>query len=344
MSLSNVTSNGSLKIEFEDQSTAQYFITKVAYAYIIPTISSISLLLNTVCLIVFIHGKELKGNLYVYFKAKTMAEMLLAFLGLLEIFNYCDKCSTTSLFAHIYLAYLVRGVHDIACTFVGFMEISVVYDRYITIKTKSKINLKLSSWPLIFSSLAISLVINVPCLLKTRVVLIENTTDQYTSMFTEFGESGSYGHYWLANIIHVSCVYCVLLPIFSVALIIEFKKFMKRKSSLISNDANSSNAANEFDAKKNLTSLVLAMSVVFLISRIFLIFTVSYYVYDSFSIPSVELKLYLNFFAYDLNYLITSGLNLFFYINFNRLFKKCLFDLLKNILPNLFFLCRAIRQ
>jgi hypothetical protein len=147
----------------------------------------------------------------------------------------------------------------------------------------------------------------------------------------------------------VSAIYCVLLPVAGGVLIKEFRRFIKRKKSLITNGTmngatNGMMAKSQFDAKKNLTSMVLALTGVFLTSRFILTFAscIRYFMVKLWiTLESAE---FVMFFAYDLNISITNSINLFIYIKFNRAFKKCFVCFFKKLMTTNCFVKKPIQD
>jgi hypothetical protein len=330
-------------VEFEIQnnetSTVPFvFLSHVGYVYIEPISSSICFILNSACLVVFIFGKEMNDKFYLYFKAKTIGEMVVTLLGALAPLNLCEMCSTTtSLFSQIYSLYGVNGLGYVASNFLGFMEVMIVYDRYITVKSNSKINFKINNWIFVGIFLAISIAFTIPFMFEYRIAKVEiaeKNLSFFMLKYTGFGQSKCLYFYRLVNSFLVSAIYCLLLPILSVALCLEFGKFIDKKNAL-TNRANSGNMTNEqFDAKKNLISMVLVLTAIFITSRIVMLLALSYHTYTLLNmIVEIDLNYYLNFFAYDLNYSLTTGVNFFIYIKFNRNFRTSCLDLLQKITP-----------
>jgi hypothetical protein len=311
------------------------FITEIAYVYIMPITGLVCFLLNSLSLLVFSCSKELNDDKhYVYFKAKTIAELMLALLGMLNLLNHCEIGSTTGyLIVQVIIVYgLDAGVANIVSIFLSFMELMIVYDRYITVKGNPKLNSKIKNWTFIVCFLVISIVLNIPFLLERKIILAEsNNARFYTSVRTEFVDRMILFYYWIGYTIFCSCIYVLLLPIACIALVIEFAKFTKRKNAL-TNKPNSAVMTNEqFDAKKNLTSMVLVLVSVFLISRLAIIFNVFYNTYLSLKNLQTLINPTLNFIVYEFDLSITAGVSFFIYIKFNRAFRSGFLSLLRKL-------------
>jgi hypothetical protein len=328
MNSSSHESNGSFTDVNRQLSRSYLFVIQIGYIYIMPVTSSISFVLNSLCLLVFSYGRKMREKHYLYFKAKTTAEILINCFGALSPLSFCDNCLTNgSLFSQIYIVYGMMALCSILASFLGFMEILIVYNRYIILKPDSKLNLKLNGWTFVLIFLAISVTINTPFLLQLRIESIENTTF-FTIVNTELSESKLFHYYWLGSFIFSSLLYCVFLPILGLALIIVLKTFIKANTNAVVTN-------REFEANKSLTSLVLVMTAIFLASRLAQVSSLSYHVYLYINNMNTELNSYLRFFAFDLIFAVVSGINIFLYSKFNIVFRETFLKLFRKI--NKFF-------
>jgi hypothetical protein len=135
-SSANVSSNLNVAINqaLLDLLTAADFFNTTSN-YILTPICSLGFLLNLICLVVFFN-KDMDKKTYFYFKAKTMGELVVMLIGAASTIVLCTSCTSaaSSLMIQIYIAYFTNGTTTIAYTFLGFMELMVVYDRYVIVK------------------------------------------------------------------------------------------------------------------------------------------------------------------------------------------------------------------
>jgi hypothetical protein len=322
--------NGSFAVIKWQPKMSWYFL-HFAYAYIMPVTCSICLLFNVINLVVFnCGGKDMKEKHFIYFKAKTFAETSTIIIGgLMPLAKYQNG---SSLFVNIYQSYLATYILEVAFAFLGFLEVLIVHDRYITLKANSRFNFHFkNNWTVVTICLAISAVTNVPYLFQLRIVPLEANSSLFISIWTEFAGSRFNHYYFLVKTVIINSINCLLLPVASGMLIVEFRKFLKRKQALTSNNTMMTNA--EFNAKKNLTSLVLIFTAVFLLSRLIPVIAMAYAFYENILQIELDFFNYANFFAFDFNYSFTAGLSFFIYFKFNRAFRMSLFSLIKKICP-----------
>jgi hypothetical protein len=321
--------NSVLEIKWEPK--MGWYFRKNAYAYIMPTTCSISLLFNVLNLVVFnCGGKDMKSKHFIYFKAKTIAETSTLIIGsLLPLGNYQDGAS---LFVNIYQSYLSAYISEVAFAFLGFLEVLIVHDRYIHLKENSRLNLHFkNNWTLVAIFFAISVMTNCPHLFATRIVPLAANSSLFTNIYTEFGASRFYNYYNLTKTVILNAINCVLIPVASGMLMVEFRKFMKRKQEMTHNNNTMTNA--EFDARKNLTSLVLVLTAVFLVSRLIPVIVMALAVYEYILKFDIDFFYYAIFFAFDFNYSFTAGLSFFINLKFNRAFRMSLLSLIKKMCP-----------
>jgi hypothetical protein len=309
------------------------YFSQIANTYLLPITSSVCFLLTATNLVVFICGKEMKGEQFFYFRVKTIAEMIFLLLVLLKATELVTTDSQIGrliiLIIHIYGT---NGIHSIMLLFFGFMELLIVHDRYIAVKTDSKLNFKINKWIFIGIFLVISMALNIPHIIQYKIALVEINSTSYYSIdrLVDFGNGDILFYYWIVYSIVSSCIYAVLLPVAGFALVVTFRKFINKKNELKKNRGITNNSSNlnvittdRFNAKKNLTSMVIVLTGVFFISRIIYIFSVCFASYHSMNhLKRPQFSFYLNFFSHDFNFSVTIGANMFIYFKFNRAFRK----------------------
>jgi hypothetical protein len=312
---------------------------QIACTYILPITSSVCLLSTATSLIIFIFGKEVKGEQFFYFRVKTIAEMIFVLFVLLQATDFVHTDSNVGhLIINIIYLYGTCGLHNIILIFLGFMELLIVYDRYIAVKADSKLNLKINKWIFIGIFLAISIALNLPLIIQYKIVLFENNvTSHYAIALIGFRIDilDILYYYSIVYAVVSSCIHAVLLPVAGFALVMAFRKFIDKKNELTNNQTNNNSNLNvltidRFNAKKNLTSMVLVLTSVFLISRFIYIFSICLDVYcskNNFDIS--RFSIYLNFFSHEFNFSVTIGANMFIYFKFNRAFRKSFLSLFR---------------
>jgi hypothetical protein len=334
--------NDSLTIETTSLPMDYFFLINIAYVYLLPITSSICFFFNLLSLIVFICGKEMKNGRYGYFKAKTIAETIFTLVSSLSPLSQVSSSSLVgSLAAQIITVYGVVGACGVVLIFLGFIELLILYDRYITVKPSSKLKLKINHSIFIGIFLAISIAVNIPFFFDSKIILIEyKGTSIYTRELTEFGQSYFLFYYWFVYAFLSNCIYILLIPIAGFGLVFEFGRFVKRKN-VLTNQANNSNnnptnsmTNEQFVAKKNLTTMILVLTGVFLISRTFHMCIVCYHTYVTLKNSDTIINSYLYFFGYQLNFPLTTGLSFIIYIKFNKHFRSSLLSLLKKCSPS----------
>jgi hypothetical protein len=316
---------------------------------------------------------------YFYFKAKTISELVVTFIGAANVINYCTSCtSVASFIIQIQNAYLANGTTTIAYTFLGFMELMVVYDRYVMVKPSSRLNFKVNRWVFVGVFLAVSTVASIPNYVQNEIIAKPNS-QAYQTVSSDFGKSQFNTYYQICYSFGRSLVYCVLLPIIGILLVIEFRKFISKKNLLVTKNtatdlvrspgvsntkatalfksqvgpqsmvstapANSlvvvqvGTGANntkerermEYNAEKNVTSMVIVMTVVFVISRLLQLASQCYNQYLRGINAQTASGLYFMYVAYHLTYYVTTSINFAIYYQYNNAFRKCFVRICKKI-------------
>jgi hypothetical protein len=347
------------------------FVHKIAFIYIVPAIAITGFCLNLLSLIVFLNPK-LKGSIYKYLVTKSLAEIILQTLGATYPILFCSKCPTyLTLGWAILYEYGFNIVIDTIFTYSGLCEIAVVFERLALLSRSSRFDLD-PLW-VIAGMLALSFVPFIPILFSSYIY--ETAPGKYYFEYTEFGRSHTYAWYYgLISVIENVIVFAVLV-LMNIALVNQFKKYLAKRKSLVSNRKSAQNiiALNENkptnlttqnintisnqnplrapsvsntpgridsgsqsaeeDLQKRITIMVIVLSFVFILSKVFQTvhtFLNSYYYYISITKPPVGY--YMFDFTSNIVVYTTSTANFFIYIGFNKPFRECFIEMAKSVL------------
>jgi hypothetical protein len=336
--------------------------TFIGHVFIIPIVSLIGFLLSILCLTV-LFSQKLTGEDYKYLKLKSILHLLALTILCLSPVSQCAICSIAeTLIANLYRIYIMVVTTEIVGMSISLVEVMISYSRLVVLKQKSAsfISIYFKSTILIIIIIAISL--NFPYFFSFQIQPLSPGSYRFRMIRTDFGNSHLYNIYLIClNIIHSTTALSALI-IINICLIIEFKKYISRKSqlttiksinplvsnvaenitkSLIENkskyetDLNNvtlakkneqiGNSKQHVAAENNFTMLIIVSSLIFTFSRtIWFINLILIYLNQMFpGIIPPNLIIYIRF-ASILSLSIYYGSNFFIYISFNRMFKESL--------------------
>jgi hypothetical protein len=364
------------------------FVYNIGYTFIVTIICSFGFFLNSFCLAVFF-CKEFDANTYLYFKAKTLSEIILTGLGSIVAIVSCTTCHVSrSYFSQIYQWLGLGLLTTTAYPFIGFMEMMILNQRYCLLKAESvtgaRRNERKKSLLYISLFLAISIVLSIPqAMSQTISVSGSNSSGEYRMSNNEFGKSALYFYLQAVCAFIIGVVLNIIHILLGLLLVVEFKKFIQKKrnlakvapansirhqknthdsmaskrvnmssqqlsvtkkysflkpsssSSFSSSTLATANSSN-YNAEKNLTSMVITLSILFLTSHIIQFFSIAVSIYNTYKNTNSSFNVYFQLVAYLLTYFATS-INFFIYLKFNREFCKQSKRLLKKVTFGLLF-------
>ena len=315
------------------------FIADIAYPYIITPISSLGFILNLISLLVFFRLLS-NGNIYKFFLIKAITDSILLLIGSFIVYGTCGNCASFQTLGSVIYRHFFSGfINSAMSTFSGFCEILIAVDRIYIVKNK-----KLNSWFYIFFiilSLSISFLIPVPFFFANK---IENIGDsKYILRRTKFGTSIEYTYYLSSVLIILNSFLFSCLVVSNTILLVQFKKYISKKSNLTSilvastesgkskdsrNNYSSNSSKTKDGATKSLTKMVLFLSIFFIITR--LIHSISTILtsinrlkkinFDAFSVIISICSLILNYIMFGSTLIYHSCFNKIFFQSFKRLF------------------------
>jgi hypothetical protein len=357
----NGTSNERVLGDFKHDASmlsALNFVHTIGYSFIISPVSLFGLATNLACLLVFL-SDNMNRQVYIYFRAKTLGEIVITSIGTLIPIGTCRSCFTYNTYhTQIYRFIVNNCLLGIVYTFCGLMEIAIVYDRYLIVKKNSRCLCRASKTLVLAFCAVASTLFTIPQMFSQKIVPTGHTAEgkKYHLVSSDFGKSKAYLHYQIGFSFVRSVIFFHLILLFSVLLVCEFKRYVRKKKILMrttrrkdeqlpSNDmtteffsANSKSLTSrekkrarqrvksvrglENRAHRNVTKMVITLSVIFLISRCVQFLAIAYSVYSFARDQNSAFNIYFSFLSYLLTY-SSSGMHFFIYLKFNRAFRRC---------------------
>ena len=315
--------------------------------FIVPIISCIGFVLNSLCIIVFMGPKFTDRSKFKYVLTKLVLEMIVCLIGssfpnfkLLRLICRYEHFRNTSLANNIFLYQILRLVfnyffHQVLIIWIGLNEVLLTWNRYLILR-KNDLFEKYFIYIVIGCGIGITLYSS-PLLLALKVVPLSNETNLYYLEKSVVGNTALYSFSILTSYVTGNLISSICLIILSVLIVIEFKKFLYlQKCKKIQNKRTYKKLVYKEVSKKKteikMIKMTLIINLLFLIARILGCAEILVYRLLLLGIIRIEI-----FYIYLCNinviavYLIMCS-NIFILINFNNRFYKNLkiFLLLKS--------------
>ena len=281
---------------------------------------------------------------------KSFIEMLLmsfgAFIPLIKCLTCLNKYSCI-LANQIVFNFLT----NIMYLFATLIEIAITLNRYFIIKSNEKLLTKKKDIILVVLFGIVSTVLFIPTFFTFKIEKYsDNNNQEFRLVETDFGISFFFKTYLqCVNFFENILTIFVLIPL-NIIVILEYKKFIRKKRILTQHFATTSLVINELqnekknkilNSEKKFTKMILIITFLFIYIRlvttgveIFVIYNEYVHEIEIFSI----LYVFLNIFIYY-NVYFTFSFNFFIYYYFNKSFRDCFKSIFKRFLC-CFSLCK----
>ncbi|CAH1797538.1 unnamed protein product [Owenia fusiformis] len=235
----------------------------IGYAYVIPIICGIGMLLNALNLIVFTR-KLLKGSTFTYLTANSAVDLLtlsLVFpIGLVR----CGGCATDSdslaAFGKVYEYYIYLPIANMSACASVWITLAVSVERYIYVgyirSAKTLCTVKNARFGIIAIVLG-AICLNTPYFFPYRVDTSDNTVE-----LTEFGQSQNYQAYSWIRISLAKFLPLGAMILTNCLLIYELHQATKRRRAM------STTAAKRQKLQAKITTMLVCMCVLFVICHV----------------------------------------------------------------------------
>lgn len=300
----------------------------IGYMYVIAPICMCGFVLNLTSLIMFFCAK-IGRKWFRYFRAKTMAELLITGVGaLMPMVTECARYN--SYWLQIYRLVVNVAVFNVASTFCGLMQIIIVYDRY-TIMCRAKKQLRLPRPMIITVFLILSVLLAIPAMFVKKIVRVDG--GNFTLVTSE-----SIAYLCFHNIYTFgrSVVFFVLLVICWIKLHRVYKKYMRVQPTQVHplvyhlpvRENSDFKLINKQSIGPNLALMVLTSSWMFLIVTFLQSISHLFSVCEFFLNFNSTQMVYVNFAINTIDF-VSKSVSFFFYFKFNKLFRLCFVRLVK---------------
>jgi hypothetical protein len=286
-----------------------YYVATIGYQYLIPISNLVGLIPNAISLIV-LFNRELKGDMYKYLIAKTMIEMATQISSATTFMISCERCGLILLYStRVIKIVFLHFMNSFCYTMSSIVEIAMSYDRLRIFKINSNYLIKVNFNYLIIVTVSISALLNIPIFFSRSIINIPGTSDKFTDIPSQFGQSAIFTIYVnMLNVIQV-LVPLAALSVLNVLVAIEYRKYIKRQkrlrmtsaapnltsesltsafksnnraknipestknpsnvNNITSNNTNQNSATNSSNSNKKFTSMVLITSSLFALTRLY---------------------------------------------------------------------------
>jgi hypothetical protein len=249
------TSNGSSGNSYSSAESwsirYSYPFVNAAYMYALPVLGLLGLWLSVVCLIVLLHPKLL-GDTYKLLVFKTLVHMFILAITSSSVLGNCLSCSfSISYMVQFYRHYFLIVANQTVVTCIALAEIALAYDRLCILmhnrtssatsnnkrknsNFKFKHIVKVPVKYILVGIIFVSVALNLPYWFAFSVALIDTRAGSiYVLMRSSFGQTAQFSSYVLALALMQSFVTLIVLILMNALVIIEFKRYMRRKSQLL---------------------------------------------------------------------------------------------------------------
>lgn len=312
------------------------YFNKIGYVIVIPIICIIGLILNILCFIVFFGLKE---KIFLYLRVKSLAESFLLLIGAISPFVSCDVCSLKNTYLRAIITLITnKFLLPVVYSLITILEIEIAFNRYFIVKSRDaniliekKDKLKVFGYTIISFSLVLPYLFAHKIEKDDYLFFVEN---EYILNLNDFGKSQFfyYFHTFFILIVYFALNFLsvlIILPL-NVVIIIEFRKFMKKKfeytiSQIIPNNSSRTNPHQNAKIKsRKFTIMIITISFLFMFSRLLEAVVFSFSMYNNYIASIKYFEFYytiLNVFVHANTYIIFS-LNFFIFYWLNSAFKK----------------------
>jgi hypothetical protein len=311
MNSSNVTSLPNF-----DLINAYDFVNNIGYVYMVTAVCSIGVTLNSFCLLVFFKP-DFEASVYLYFRFKTIAEIILTGAGALNAIYSCSKCPLSqTFFAQFYSWMGLVLCTSSSYTFIAFMDTLILYDRFKMIHLENNLTSKLKVKIKSAVCLVISIATALPSALSLEIKSPANN-DQFQLSTSSFGNSRFFFYYQIVYILSRSALFVVFHFIFITLLILKFKRFIRNKIGIVPSSAHV--VQRLYEKEKRLISIVISLACLFLTSRMFQSISIVYNLYLRFANQNNPFSVYFYYATLLFTY-VTASVNFFIHLKFNATF------------------------
>jgi hypothetical protein len=233
---SNRTVTVQTQASFNDDAAIRFFINfylnQIGSLYLTPFVNCCGIILNLIC-ILFLISKELKGNIYKYFIVKTISELLICVLSILFTLSRCATCAFSQTYAGVFyraiiFPYLIGITYNIS----NLTEIAMTYDRLTILKHNSEWFPKVDFKYMTLAIVTYNCLIYVPNLLAVRVSEPTVNSSRIDMTVTALGQTSAYNYYSIV-IRMMSLPYFIILLLFNIFLLIEYRKYNRNRATII---------------------------------------------------------------------------------------------------------------
>lgn len=302
--------------------TIDLFIRQVGFAYVIPATATVGFIFNTISLVVFF-SRQFNTKMYRYLKVKTISDLILTAITSWSIMANCGSCGLNQNFYVVWCKQIFVNLFNIsAYNLSGFVEVAIIYDRYLMLASKSPqgacVRKKLPFRVTIIALVATSLLTGTSSFIAFNVEPIMGKNNSYTLVANSFGTSPAYTLIIGVQVLIVCLVTYIPLIVFSLLFLYEFKQYCRRKVFII-RIFNNQAASNNDEKQANLVRMMMTLIGTYIFNRTLVSFTVIARQILTFYHKNWPLVNILYFVASVLS-MLTSTLNFFIYLKFNRIF------------------------
>jgi len=260
-------------------------VTRIVGHYVIPSICVIGIFLNLICILVLARNKEFNQRMYKLLLFKIVIETLSLLIGVGFNDLICFKDCFSKYSTNYYLRLLYKILRIVAGNFfivATLSEIGLNYDRYLMLKRKDNFFNKMKLRYLFLIYILIGFVLFFPEIFayKYENVPIGNNNASIFD-YSIFGESDIYSYYILVTITTYNFISIVIFTAMNIFLIIEYKKFIKRKTTnvlyriatipqiILGQERNHTIAisCNPKRSEINFTKMILILNIIFVLIR-----------------------------------------------------------------------------
>lgn len=327
-------------------------LTRIIGHYVIPSICAIGVILNLTCITILIKNKEFNLRMYKLLVFKILIETISLLIGLGFNDAICFKDCFSEYSINYYLRIFVLLLRIIAGSlFVSatLSEIGLNYERYLMLKRKINTFNKIELKYLFLVYILIGFAIFFPEIFAYKYENVPKHNNNSIFDYSSFGESDLYSYYMVISITTCNFISIVIFTAMNILLIIEYKKFVKRKSAfyfyritviphiIFGDDRNYNSsmtiAANPKRSEINFTKMILILNIIFVLIRSLNLIMVVLFRKDKLNhVQMLNVSTILTRNIGFLTIFISYTINIFILIKFNRDFKNILFNCLKSVL------------
>ena len=310
-------------------------ITHIIGYYLIPIISAIGFVLNIFCIVNLLNIK-FNQRMYRLLVIKIVFETITCLIGIgfqnVLCFKNCFSTLSSSVFFKT-IGIMARFMGEVSFIGSSLSEIGLNYDRYLILVCKKNWFNQTKIRNVLFVYISIGIIMFIPeCFAYKASNEPKDSNDTFFD-YSDFGKSISFSYYILISLAIGNSTTIISLTIMNVFLILEYKRFIKKKISLvvvyklvvstqITITANKNKALKSKRSDICFTKMIIILNVIFVAVRLSDLISVILFRKDKinqFELNSVTV-LYrdFNFLLIFLSY----GLNALILFHFNKDFKE----------------------